>query len=224
MSAISEKGYISDELAFLWIKEFDRETRDRMVGRKEERILLVDGRGSRLAFELLTYAEENRIKVIAFPPNKTNYDQHWMVSLFRLTKLFFADNLNSQWGGGLTANKNSFLQDLKNIKEALTQRICRESFRYRGIFPVNADLACKPLEDILPPIPELYIDLERTPSPFLEDLQSSSLENTPSKTLFDVERRRKKLSKIGGITPKQKRLLNKVADDLGSCYGMPVNN
>ncbi|KAJ5267694.1 transcriptional regulator family: Centromere protein B DNA-binding region [Penicillium angulare] len=219
MTATTEKGYMIDELAVSWLKRFDQETQHR-VRRGEYRILLLDGCGSHLTVEFLMYAEQKRIKIFCFPANKTNYIQPLDGKPFLAYKAYFRqqNNLISQWGGGITANKNSFLEDLMGFRDkALTQRVCRNSFRERGIYPVNAEIVCKPLEDALPPIPDISIDLRNTPSPPPENLLSSSLENTPSKTIEDVQKRRQKLAplmELDGVTPKLKRRFEQVLTEM----------
>ncbi|KAJ5260482.1 transcriptional regulator family: Centromere protein B DNA-binding region [Penicillium angulare] len=219
MTATAEKGYIVDELAVLWIQEFDRETRNR-VNKNEQRILLVDGCGSHLTFEFLNIAEKANIKIFGFPPNRTNYLQPLDGKPFQAYKAYFRsqNNLISQWGGGQLATKSSFLHDLLTFRDkALTSRICRNAFKDRGIYPPDAEIVCKPLDNSLPEPLDLEIDLrnEKTLSPG-PDLLSSSLENTPSKTFKDVEKRQRHLSGLldrSNITPKEKKTLSQVLEE-----------
>ncbi|KAJ5272948.1 transcriptional regulator family: Centromere protein B DNA-binding region [Penicillium angulare] len=218
ITATAEKGYIVDKLAVRWMEEFDRETRGR-VQKGEQRILLVDGCGSHLTFEFLDTATKAGIKIFGFPPNRTNYLQPLDGKPFQAYKAYFKtqNNLISQWGGGLLASKSSFLNDLYQFRnKALTPRMCRNAFLDRGIYPVDAKKVCESLENTLPPIPDIEIDLsgKKTPSPE-PALLSSSLENTPSKTFRDIEKRQKHLSPLlcrPDLTPKEKKTLAQVLD------------
>ena len=219
MTAVADRGYIVDELALCWIKEFESETRGR-VNKGEKRVLILDGCGSHLTFEFLQFAEKNNIILFGFPPNNTHLLQPLDGKPFLTYKTYFRlhNNLISQWGG-VTAGKASFLEDLMSFREkSLTPRIIRNSFKERGIYPVNSDIVCLPLEEALPPIPDISIDLrdQRTPSPVPENPFSSSIENTPSKTLQDIEKRQKKLSPIfenDRLTPKEKRRIEQLLED-----------
>ncbi|KAJ5261209.1 hypothetical protein N7478_008091 [Penicillium angulare] len=88
MTATIEKGYMVDELAVLWIKEFDRQTQY-CVKQGEQRILLVDGCGSYLTFEFLNSAEKAGIKIFGFPLNKINYIQPLDGKPFLAYKAYF---------------------------------------------------------------------------------------------------------------------------------------
>jgi hypothetical protein len=98
--------------------------------------------------------------------------------------------------------------------KTFNQRIIRNSFKERGIYPPNGDTVIQKLQDALPPIPDLLApDLrafgETTPPP---NISSSSVENTPLKSAQDLEKNQKKLSKIfttEGLTPKLLRGLQR---------------
>ena len=73
--------------------------------------------------------------------------------------------------------------------KAFNQRIIRESFRDRGIYPVDGSKVLSKLSnrlwwEDLPDLiaPDLRSYGSRTPSPPLANLSSSSVENTPLKS------------------------------------------
>lgn len=98
--------------------------------------------------------------------------------------------------------------------KTFNQRIIRNSFKERGIYPLNGDTIIQKLQDALPPIPDLSApDLhaygELTPPP---NFSSSSVDNTPPKSAQDLEKNQKKLSKIfttETLTPKLQRGLQR---------------
>jgi hypothetical protein len=84
-----------------------------------------------------------------------------------------------------------FIKDIVNVRnKTFNQRIIRNSFKERGIFPSDGSSIIQKLQKTLPPVPELYTpDLhayrETTPPP---NFSSSSIENTPSKSAQDLEK------------------------------------
>lgn len=118
---------------------------------------------------------------------------------------------------GELAGKTEFLRVIVSVRErAFNTRIIRESFKERGIYPVNGDTIVQTLQDQLPkPLtlstPDLRPYGERTPPP--TQLLSSSIENSPPKSVQALEKNQKKLSKLfntNSISPKLQRGLQHV--------------
>jgi hypothetical protein len=91
----------------------------------------------------------------------------------------------------------------------LTQRIFRDAFKERGIWPVNSKQIIKQLANQLV-IPEISVpELRGSPIPPL--LLSSSVDNSPPATIEAFTRNQAKITKeITDISDKAKRNLTKV--------------
>jgi hypothetical protein len=139
-TALSPNGWISDELALAWLGYFIRATAssDRLK-RGEKRYLIFDGHGAHLTLEFLQKCEDNAIIPFAFLPHSTHLCQPLDGKPFLNYKQQFRlmNNDLSFWGGQ-PYGKSDFLAIIGPIRQkALTQRIIRESFKDRGIWPVD---------------------------------------------------------------------------------------
>jgi hypothetical protein len=99
-------------------------------------------------------------------------------------------------------------------KSAFNKRIIRESFKERGIYPVNGSKVVDNLTNLLD-IPDLIMpglgSCRSTPSPPPTNLASSSVENTPPKSIEALEKNQAKISKYtASLSPKLQRDLKKV--------------
>lgn len=211
MTAISPNGWISDELALAWLLQFDRATKDR-TKRGEKRYLIFDGHGAHLTLEFLQYCEDNTIIPFGFLPHSTHLCQPLDGKPFLTYKQQFRliNNELSFWGGR-PYGKAEFLQIIQPVREkAFTQRIIRESFKDRGIWPVNGSQIIKQLMNQLV-IPDIAVpELRSTPSPS-PPLLSSSVENSPPATIEALTRNQSKIMKnLTQSSEKSKRDLKKV--------------
>jgi hypothetical protein len=97
-------------------------------------------------------------------------------------------------------------------EKAFNQRIIREAFKDRGIWPVNGskivdDLAAKAFEQI----PDIYAPDLDTPSTPSRPPSSSSIEISPPKMIQALKRNQAKLSKHADLlTPKLQRNLERI--------------
>ena len=160
-------------------------------------MLIFDGHESHKTVEFLHFCEDHDIIPFCFRPHRTHLCQPLDGKPFLTYKEHFRrqNNIIAQWGG-LPAGKADFLKDLVAVREkTFNQRIIRNSFKERGIFPPDGTSIIQEIQDSLPLVPELHApDLraygESTPPP---NLLSSSAENTPPKGAQDLERNQKKL-------------------------------
>lgn len=81
--AISDTGFINDQLVYQWIKYFRRATRD-SVG--PYRLLLCDGFGSHLTYEVVKFCEKNRILLFFLPAHSSYLLEPLDVGVFHIYK------------------------------------------------------------------------------------------------------------------------------------------
>jgi hypothetical protein len=98
-----------------------------------------------------------------------------------------------QWGGSVS-HKTDFFREIDAVrKQALTARTIRSGFAACGIYPFNLQKVLDPLQEVLPPVPDLQIfdgeDEGQTPP------LSSSITNSPPRTLEKLSR---SISKLQG--------------------------
>jgi hypothetical protein len=213
VTAISANGWISDELSLTWLRQFNEATKDpERTKRGEKRYLIFDGHGSHLTFEFLHFCAENNIIPFGFMPHSTHLCQPLDGKPFLNYKQQFrlANNELSFWGGK-PYGKAEFLQIIGPIREkALTKRIIRESFKDRGIWPVDGRHIIEQLTNQLV-IPDIAVPELRGGSPLPPLLLSSSVENSPPATIEALTRNQAKIMKdITDISDKTKRNLTKV--------------
>ncbi|KAJ5483813.1 transposase [Penicillium diatomitis] len=198
LTAISPNGWISDELALAWLGYFIQSTAHR-VNRDKKRVLIFDGHGAHLTLEFLQTYEDNAIIPFAFLPHTIHLCQPLDGKPFLNYKQQFRmmNNKLAFWGGQ-PYGKSDFLSIIGPIrKEAFSQRVIRDSFRERGIYPVKGSKIVADLTNQLE-IPDLYApDLRwasRTPSP-RPNLSSSSVENSPPKSIEALSKNQAKITK-----------------------------
>jgi hypothetical protein len=200
-TAISPNGWISDELALAWLGYFITATaKDDRLKSGEKRYLIFDVHGAHLTFEFLQKCEDNAIIPFAFYPHSTHICQPLDGKPFLNYKQQFRlmNNELSFWGGK-PYGKADFLRIIQPIRaRTFNQRIIRDSFKERGIWPVNGSSIVDRLTN------QLYEDLsdldssglrsaDRTPSPFRPEILSSSVENSPPNTIEALERNQAKI-------------------------------
>ncbi|KAJ5102872.1 transcriptional regulator family: Centromere protein B DNA-binding region [Penicillium argentinense] len=218
-TAMSPNGWISDELALAWLSCFIKATAtaDRLK-RGEKRYLIFDGHGARLTLEFLQRCEDHHIIPFAFLPHSTQLCQPLDGKPFlNYKQQFRMMNNDLAFWGGLPYGKSDFLAIIGPIrKKALTQRIIRESFKDRGIWPVDGSKIVQNLANQLE-IPDLIApDLRSWGShtPSLSpppNLSSSSVENSPPKSVEALIKNQAKITKhLEGLSDKMQRNLTRM--------------
>jgi hypothetical protein len=213
--ATSPNGWISDELALQWLQGFIKATNER-IKKGEKRILIFDGHGSHLTVEFIQTCEDNGIIPFAFLPHTTHLCQPLDGKPFLSYKQHFrrANNELSYWAGE-PVGKSEFLRVIGPVREkAFNQRIIREAFKDRGIWPVNSKIADDLGIQLWEQIPDIYTpDLDKTsPStPTSRPPSSSSVDISPPRTIQALEKNQAKLSKHADLlTPKLQRNLDRI--------------
>lgn len=217
--AISPNGWISDELILQWLNYFHKATNgcDR-TKKGEKRVLIFDGHSAHFSAEFLQKCQDYNIICVAFEPHSTHLCQPLDGKPFLSYKQHFrVVNNELAYYAGQPAGKAEFLRAIAPVRErAFNSRIIRESFRDRGIYPVYGEAIVQKLKYQELELPELSApDLrpygERTPPP--TQFSSSSIENSPPKSVQALEKNQKKLSKLfdaDSISPKLQRGLQRV--------------
>ncbi|XBQ87908.1 hypothetical protein V6000_010136 [Aspergillus fumigatus] len=214
--ATQANGWISDELAHQWPQSFIKATNER-TKRGEKRILIFDGHGSHLTVDFLQTCEDNGVIPFGFLPHTTHLCQPLDGKPFLSYKQHFRriNNELSYWAGE-PVGKSEFLRVIGPVREkAFNQRIIREAFKDRGIWPVDGskivdNLAIQAWEQI-PDVyaPDLDACLRGTPSP--PPISSSSVDITPLRTIQALKKNQAKLSKHKDLlTPKLQQNLERI--------------
>jgi ribosomal protein S17E len=217
-TALSPNGWISDELALAWLDYFITTTgTDDRLKPGEKRYLIFDGHGAHLTLEFIQKCEDNAIVPFAFLPHSTHLCQPLDGKPFLNYKQQFRlmNNELSFWGGQ-PYGKSDFLRIIAPIRaRTFNPRSIRQSFKDRGIWPVNGSKIVADLTNQLE-IPDLYApDLRSfgssTPSPPPPNLSSSSVENSPPATIEALNKNQAKIIKdINTLSDKTQRNLTKV--------------
>ena len=216
----SQTGWINDELALVWLDSFIEATnRDDRTKKGEKRYLIFDGHGSHLTLEFLQKCDDNDIIPFGFFPHSTHLCQPLDGKPFLSYKQHFRsfNNALSFWAGE-PVGKSEFLRIIGPIREkAFNQRIIRESFKDRGIWPVNGSKIVDNLanQHVIPDLiaPDLRGYDSCTPSPPPTAPSSSSVDITPPKSIEALEKNQGKIIKhLNTFLPKIQRDLRKIFD------------
>jgi DDE superfamily endonuclease. len=178
MIGTSPNGWISDELANQWLDYFIKATRDR-TNRGKKRVIIFDGHGSHLTLEFLQTCEDHDILPFGFIAYSTHLCQPLDGKPFLSYKQHFRSLNNdiSYWTGE-PMGKAEFLCVIGPIRsKAFNQRIICESFKDRGIYPVDASKILSNLSSGWADLPDLITPPKLrpygTPSPPPANLSSS---------------------------------------------------
>ena len=202
-----------------WLDHFHRATKacDR-TKKGEKRVLIFDGHSTHFSAEFRQKCQDYNIICVAFEPHSTHLCQPLDGKPFLSYKQHFrVVNNELAYYAGQPAGKAEFLRVIAPVRErAFNARIIKESFRDRGIYLVYGEAIVQKLQHQEIELPELSAsDLRpygaRTPPP--TKFSSSSIENSPPKSVQALEKNQKKLSKLFGtdlIPPKLQRGLQRV--------------
>jgi hypothetical protein len=135
-------------------------------------------------------------------------------ALFYGRRIFSVNNEHAFWAGE-AVGKSEFLRVIGPVREkAFNQRIIREAFKDRGIWPVNSKIADDLAIQAWEQVPDIYApDLdETTPStPPSRPASSSSIDISPPRTIQALKKNHAKLSKHADLlTPKLQRNLDRI--------------
>jgi hypothetical protein len=137
-------------------------------------MLILDGYGSHLTLDFISFCEEHKIIPLCLPPHTTHMLQPLDVVLFRSYKKEHRDVLHeAMFSCCANFNKIEFLHALKGMREkAFRQTSIASAFRKTGIFPFRPDVVLQQLPDNRPTTPGWWKEL-------VEEESGSSCAATP---------------------------------------------
>ena len=207
MVGTPSNDWISDILAVQWLDQFIKATGTSSRMKKgEKRILIFDGHDSYLTLEFLQKCEDHDILPFSFLPHSTHLCQPLDGKPFLSYKQHLQSlNNDVSYRAGKPIGKAEFLRMIEPVRlKAFKQRIIRESFKERGIYPVDdskilSKLSSGGWDDIPDPIAsDLRSYDSRTPSPAFS---SSSIGNSPPKSIEAFQKKHAKILKHTDIIP-----------------------
>lgn len=153
-------GYADAAVFLEWIKHFDKCTRNGTE--PQSRILLLDGFRTHFSESIRNYAQENKITLVAFPPNLTHLMQPLDVGYFgplkSLLRRLITDFMRET---GLRMNLILEWQDLLRKSHAqLGGQIGVRAFEKCGLFPYNPDVSLDQIENQISSRTKEYNDQE----------------------------------------------------------------
>ena len=167
--AVSDTGYINDDIALAWIKQFDKLSARRQVG--AVRMLVLDGHTTHLGMEFVQYCEEQSIHLFLLPPHTTHILQPLDVGCFQPYKHYQSVILDeAALRSNLDFNKLDFLAALSIVrKQTFKPTNISSAWRRSGLYLYNPDLVLNALPKTgQPSRPNAFITPPRLESPSLD--------------------------------------------------------
>ena len=135
--AVSDKGWIDQELFYYWLKEHF------VTNAISQRplLLLLDGHSSHFEPRTIEFAKENKIIIFCLPPHTTHECQPLDRSLFGPLKRHWQQACHKfyQENPGMVISKLNFCSVFRNAwSSAVTPATISAGFRTAGVYPFNA--------------------------------------------------------------------------------------
>ena len=171
MFAVSDNGWTNNAIGFLWLKHFDRHTKERTVG--SHRLLLIDGHESHQSQDFKDYCEEHKIITLCMPAHSSHILQPLDVGCFSPLKRKYKSNISALARNHIHhVDKMTFIPAFQDAFNAcFKEKNVQASFRAAGLVPFNPEAVISTL-DVQPRTP--------TPPPINATTWQSK---TPSNTL-----------------------------------------
>lgn len=137
--ALSNKGWTDNELGLEWMKLFEKASKH-LVDEGEYRLLLLDNHGSHITGEMIQFAVENLIVLVAFPPHMTHLLQPLDVGCFSPLQRAYSNRLLDavRYGNRRGVDKELFLEIYSKAREqAFTVSTIKSAWRTSGMNPVR---------------------------------------------------------------------------------------
>ncbi|RMZ66343.1 pogo transposable [Pyrenophora seminiperda CCB06] len=141
--ATSPSGWTNNDLGLAWLEQvFDRSTKAKT--RSSYRILILDGHGSHLTMDFISYCHANKILLMVFPPHSTHSLQPLDVGMFSPLSNAYSAELSHhlfRTQGLIPVKKGDFFQLFWAAwSTSFTQENILSSFRATGVAPPNANV------------------------------------------------------------------------------------
>ena len=160
--AVSDSGYVNDEISIETIKHINWFTKRRMKGKY--RLLLLDNHECHLSLEFREYCEEEGIIPFALPPHTTHFLQPLDVGCFQPNKHYHREAVNQATRmGNRDYNRMDFFADIERIRrQTFKESTIKSAFKKTGIWPFDPEIVLQKLKEFEPP--------HRTPPPQNQDM------------------------------------------------------
>jgi hypothetical protein len=142
-TTVTPSGWSNDDVGLGWVEQvFEPLTRDK--ARRKWRLLIMDGHGSHVTIEFLTFCVERRILVPIFPPHSTQTLQPLDVACFSPLAQAYTKTLGirlQKQQNIVGFKKRNFFSILWEAwKSSFTKELVKRAFEVVGIEPVNPSL------------------------------------------------------------------------------------
>ena len=148
--ASSEKGWTNDKLGLKWLEIFDRYTREKARRGRDWRVLWVDGHGSHLGIEFLSWCIDHRIHVALYPSHSTHRLQPLDIGLFSPLASYYSTNLSNliaATNGLLPIGKREFFALFwPAFQKAFSEKNIKHAWANAGLWPWDPDSVLEPLK------------------------------------------------------------------------------
>ena len=148
--AVSDSGYINDEISMETIKHINKFTKPRSKG--PYRLLLLDNHECHLSLQFLEYCEENKIIPFGLPPHTTHFLQPLDVGCFQPNKHYHRQAVNEATRmGNRDYSRTDFFADIEEIRrQTFKESTIKSAFKKTGIWPLNPHTVLKKLKNFEP--------------------------------------------------------------------------
>lgn len=159
----SPTGWTNDDLGITWLEQvFERFTAPK--ARRRWRLLIIDGHGSHVTKDFITYCDDHKILLMIYPPHSTHVLQPLDVSCFKPLSQNYSkelDYLTQRTQGLVPVKKSDFVRLFWPAwVTTFTKTLVETAFSATGIHPPNANVILSKYQVLTPP--ELATPPEQT--------------------------------------------------------------
>ena len=138
----SPNGWTNNDLGLTWLEQvFNRYSKPK--ARRRWRLLIIDGHGSHVTKDFITYCNNNKILLLIFPPHATHTLQPLDVVCFKPLSQNYTKGLDQRiqkTQGWVPVKKTDFFPLFWDAwVKTFTKELVLKAFEATGLFPQNAD-------------------------------------------------------------------------------------